>query len=198
MKLQPAFYLNDDVVEVARNLLGMYLFTAFEGKVCGGIITETEAYRGAVDRASHAFGNRRTARTEIMFHKGGAAYVYLCYGIHSLFNVVTGSEGTPHAVLVRGIQPVTGLNHMANRLNKKKIGRQHTDGPGKLTRALGIHYSHSGMDLSSDTIWIEDRGVRISKDRIYTGPRIGVDYAGEDAKLPYRFSWLLHTLKMKS
>ncbi|MDZ7744033.1 MAG: DNA-3-methyladenine glycosylase [Bacteroidota bacterium] len=187
MKLQPSFYLDDHVVKVARNLLGKYLFTALDGKTCGGMITETEAYRGAADRASHAYGNRRTARTEAMYRNGGVAYVYLCYGIHSLFNVVTAPKGLPHAVLIRGINPTTGLEHMAARLNKKNISGRHTDGPGKLTRALGIHYSHSGTDLSGDEIWIEDRGLEIGDKWVNTGPRIGVEYAGEDAKLPYRF-----------
>ncbi|MCF8230469.1 MAG: DNA-3-methyladenine glycosylase [Bacteroidales bacterium] len=187
MKLERSFYLNPDVVAVARSLLGKYLYTNFEGKFCGGMITETEAYRGVTDRASHAYGNRRTPRTEVMYQEGGLAYVYLCYGIHSLFNVVTNGKDSPHAVLVRGMVPEFGLDHMTERLNKKSITAKNTNGPGKLTKALGIHFSHTGLNLRGDRIWIEDRGILIEDDKITTGSRIGVDYAKEDASLPYRF-----------
>lgn len=194
MKLKKSFYLNPDVVLLSRLLLGKYLFTNFDGKLCGGMISETEAYAGIIDRASHAFGGRRTARTEVMFQEGGRAYVYLIYGIHSLFNVVTNLNGVPHAILIRGIIPETGLDCMAERLGKKQITPKSTNGPGKLARALGIHFSHSGLDLCGDKIWIEDRGVEFTDDEIYIGPRIGVDYAREDARLPYRF--LLKNINM--
>lgn len=186
MILSKPFYTRPDVVQIARDLIGKYLFTQFEEGITGGIITETEAYEGATDRASHAFGNRRTARTEVMFAEGGVAYVYLCYGIHSLFNIVTNVKDIPHAVLIRGIHPVEGLDIMLKRAGKDKIVRGFGSGPGKVSKLLGIHYSHSGLDLQGDKIWVEDRGLELAK-QIISGVRIGVDYAGEDALLPYRF-----------
>ncbi|MDQ3046599.1 MAG: DNA-3-methyladenine glycosylase [Bacteroidota bacterium] len=197
MKLEKDFYLNEDVVQISRDLLGKYLFTRIDGKVTAGIITETEAYAGATDKASHAFGDRRTNRTEIMFAEGGVSYVYLCYGIHHLFNIVTNYKDVPHAVLIRAIKPAEGIKTIIERRNiipdkeiieqvcsgKKKI----TGGPGIVSQALGIKTIHSGLDLTGNKIWIEDKGIRITKKEIISGPRIGVDYAGEDAKLPYRF-----------
>ena len=184
-KLKRSFYLRDDVVEVARDLLGKVLVTRFEGKITSGIICETEAYAGVIDRASHAFGGRRTARNEVMYGKGGTSYVYLCYGIHHLFNVVTHSAGTPHAVLVRAIHPLEGIELMRER--RGGSARFSTGGPGTLTRALGIRTAHNGTDLLSDTIHIEERSITIPERIIVAGPRIGVDYAGDDALLPYRF-----------
>ena len=186
MILSKPFYTRPDVVQIARDLIGKYLFTQFEEGITGGIIIETEAYEGATDRASHAFGNRRTDRTEVMFAEGGVAYVYLCYGIHSLFNIVTNVKDIPHAVLIRGIHPVEGLDIMLTRAGKDKIVRGFGSGPGKVSKLLGIHYSHSGLDLQGDKIWVEDRGLELAK-QIISGVRIGVDYAGEDALLPYRF-----------
>ncbi len=187
-------------MEISKDLLGKYLFTKINGKLTAGIITETEAYAGEIDKASHAYNNRRTNRTEIMFADGGVSYVYLCYGIHHLFNVVTNYKNVPHAVLVRAIKPVTGLKTILERRNieptkenikliesgKKKIA----GGPGTVTQALGILTKHSGLDLTGNIIWIEDKGIKINKKDIIAGPRIGVDYAGDDAKLPYRFIYL--------
>ena len=187
MKLTRDFYLNDDVVALARSLLGKRLVTVFDGQRTSGIITETEAYAGEIDRASHAYGGRRTERTEIMYAQGGTAYVYLCYGMHSLFNVVTNREGIPHAVLIRAIQAEEGVELMLKRRGMKQINPQLANGPGKLAKALGIHYSHSGMDLCGDEIFIEDAGIALQDKEIVASPRIGVDYAGEDALLPYRF-----------
>jgi len=186
MKLNPSFYTRPDVVQVARDLIGKYLFTQFDGGITTGIIIETEAYEGVTDRASHAFGDRRTARTEVMYAEGGIAYVYLCYGIHSLFNVVTNHKDIPHAVLIRGIYPVEGMEIMLKRINQEKMMHSSGTGPGRVSKLLGIHYSHSGIDLQGDRIWIEDRGLNLD-DQIKTGQRIGVDYAGIDALLPYRF-----------
>lgn len=191
MKLTREFYLNPDVVAVSKSLLGKYLFTCIDGVISGGIITETEAYAGVNDKASHAFGGKRTARTEIMFWQGGTAYVYLCYGIHSLFNVVTNIDGIPHAVLVRAIYPSYGTATILERRKAKKLDDKFTVGPGKVATALGIHFSQSGKDLLDTEIWIEDRGFSIPENLIHIGSRIGVDYAGEDAKLPYRF-WVEH------
>ena len=187
MKLDRSFYLREDVVQVSRELLGKYLYSFKDGLFTGGIITETEAYAGALDKASHAHGNRRTARTEIMFKQGGTAYVYLCYGIHSLLNVVTNQEGTPHAVLIRALFPTDGIAIMQKRRKSVKTGSALTTGPGTVSTALGIHYSDTGKDLLNQEIWIEDKGLKIPDEQVVTGPRIGIDYAEEDALLPYRF-----------
>jgi DNA-3-methyladenine glycosylase len=187
MKIPPSFYIKDDVVKIASELLGKYLFTHFNGMLTGGIITETEAYAGITDKASHAYGDKRTKRTEIMYYKGGTAYVYLCYGIHSLFNIVTNAENIPHAVLIRGIFPTLGEEIILKRVNKKKLSTEVTNGPGKVSKALGIHFSHSGLSLSGDKIWLEDKGIKIAKNEIKITKRIGIDYAGDDVKLPYRF-----------
>lgn len=187
MKLERSFYTRSNVVQIAKDLLGKYLYTCWNGKITGGIITETEAYAGITDRASHAYNNRRTQRTGIMYWQGGTAYIYLCYGIHSLFNVVTNVEGIPHAVLIRAIHPTDGIDLMLKRRNKKKSDKTLTRGPGSVSQALDIHYSHTGKDLLGDEIWIEDKEIKIHSKKIIAGPRIGVDYAGEDAKLPYRF-----------
>jgi DNA-3-methyladenine glycosylase len=187
MKLKRAFYLHEDVVGIARALLGRELHTKINGQHTAGVITETEAYAGITDRASHAYGDRRTPRTEIMYAQGGTAYVYLCYGMHSLFNVVTNRRDIPHAVLIRAIRPTVGMDIMLQRCGKSRITPAMTDGPGKLARAMGIHYSMSGVDLCGDTIWIADSGDVVKESEIVAGPRIGVDYAGADALLPYRF-----------
>lgn len=187
MKLHKDFYLNENVVDVAKSLLGKYLFTNFNGGICGGYITETEAYAGVNDKASHAYNNRRTARTEIMFKEGGIAYIYLCYGMYSLFNVVSNKENIPHAVLIRGLTATEGLETIAQRLKITDLSKYKLNGPGKLSKALGIHYSQSGINLYGSTIWIEDRGLNINEENIKTTKRVGVDYAQEDANLPYRF-----------
>ncbi|MBU2650164.1 MAG: DNA-3-methyladenine glycosylase [Bacteroidetes bacterium] len=187
MKLSRDFYLRDDVVIIARDLIGKKLITCIGGKQTTGMITETEAYEGETDRASHAFGGRKTQRTEIMYQIGGRAYIYLCYGIHSLFNIVTNQDGIPHAVLIRGIKPLTGLETMLERTGKKQIKKDFGNGPGKVSRALGIHYSQTGIDLLGDIIWLEENKFDHEKFMIETTIRVGIDYAGEDARLPYRF-----------
>jgi DNA-3-methyladenine glycosylase len=189
-----SFYRQTDVVRIARELLGKSLFTDSKGIITGGIITETEAYAGVTDKASHAYGGRFTERTQIMYRDGGYAYVYLCYGIHSLFNIVTNSQGIPHAILIRAILPTTGIDTMLERRGMKIAGAGFCKGPGKVSKALDIHYSHTGLLLSNKAakgaemkIWIEESdGIVPAEDLIIT-PRIGVDYAGEDALLPYRF-----------
>jgi DNA-3-methyladenine glycosylase len=193
MVLPYSFYSRAEVVTIARELLGKVLFTRFNGITTSAVIYETEAYNGVVDKASHAFGGRRTARTEIMYRDGGTAYVYLCYGIHSLFNVVTNKEDIPHAVLVRAVKPLDNMEVQLKRAGKTKYLRSTGDGPGKVCTLLGIHYSHSGLSLlkklgpRSEGIWIEDRGIVVKDDTVAALPRIGVQYAGEDAMLPYRF-----------
>lgn len=187
--LQRKFYLRDDVVQISRELLGKYLYTNLNDEgVTAGIITETEAYAGIIDKASHAYSGRRTKRTEVMYRVGGTAYVYLCYGIHALFNVVTHSENIPHAVLIRAIKPVEGIPVMLLRRNKNKVDKKFSAGPGTVSQALGIACTHTSIDLvESGKIWIEDKGIKILPKDIMIGPRVGVDYAEEDAKLPYRF-----------
>ena len=193
MVLDRSFYIRPDIVTIAKELLGKVLFTNSGGQLTGGVITETEAYEGITDRASHAYGGRRTGRTEIMYRIGGTAYVYLCYGVHSLFNIVTNLEDIPHAVLIRGIKPFAGIPVILERTGRTELTKNIADGPGKVSKALGIHYKDTGLDLtkrvnkSTKGIWVEDKGIRINPAEILVSPRIGVNYAGEDALLPYRF-----------
>ncbi len=191
MKLQKEYYQHEDVVHLARELLGKVIHTNFNGQLTSGVISETEAYAGISDRASHAFDNRRTLRTETLYQDGGIAYVYLCYGVHHLFNFVTNVAGIPHAVLLRGIIPRQGIDVMEKRVSKRYKGKQFSDGPGKLTKALAIKTVHDGMELTGETIWVEDAGIEVRPEDVLDGPRIGVDYAGKDAKLPYRFLWTI-------
>lgn len=186
--LPPEYYLNPDVVFLARDLLGKALMTNIDGQgITGGIIVETEAYAGEIDRASHAFGGRRTRRTETMYLQGGVAYVYLCYGMHHLFNVVTNIEGIPHAILIRGIKPIIGQELMAHRTGKKTEKLQTLNGPGKLTKALGITTRHDKTFLYDINIWIEEVSLQTNEKQIISGSRIGVDYAGDHALWDYRF-----------
>ncbi len=187
MKLPESFYLNTDVVHLSKNLIGKYLFTCIDGVTTGGYIIETEAYNGIIDRASHSYGNRITPRTKTMFMQGGVAYVYLCYGIHEMFNIVTSVEGQPHAILIRAIQPTEGIEAMLYRRNMVALKPNITQGPGSVAKALGISRAINAISLQSDTLWIEDRGLAFTDEEIAAVPRVGVDYAGEDALLPYRF-----------
>lgn len=187
MRLALEFYRRSDVVGISRDLLGKVLCTKIDGVLTEAVITETEAYAGEADRASHAYGGRRTKRTEPMYAAGGLAYVYLCYGIHHLFNVVTGDAGTPHAVLVRAGAPLKGLDDMLARRGRSSPDKTLMGGPGSFAQALGIRTCMTGTDLSGDRIWIEDRGIGPDAASIRSGPRVGVDYAGEDTALPYRF-----------
>ena len=187
MKLDLSFYTRDDVVKISKDLLGKTLCTNIDNKRTSAIITETEAYAGVGDKASHAYKERRTHRTEIMFRQGGCAYIYLCYGMYSLFNVVTNVENVPHAVLIRGAVTLNGTETMLQRTGKKKLTDNLLSGPGKLSKAMGLHFSLTGISLLDDVVWIEDNGTVIPQKNILATPRIGVDYAEEDALLPYRF-----------
>ncbi|MBN2175089.1 MAG: DNA-3-methyladenine glycosylase [Bacteroidales bacterium] len=187
MKIGQEFYLRENVVQIARDLLGKIIFTSIEGHITSGIISEVEAYAGIRDRASHAYNNRLTSRTEVMFGIGGTAYVYLCYGVHHLFNIVTNKVDQPDAILLRGIIPQKGIEIMEHRRGIKYRSKGFADGPGKVAQALGIKVIHTGVNLETGNIWLEDREIKIPEEDIYTGSRIGVEYAGEDAKLPYRF-----------
>jgi DNA-3-methyladenine glycosylase len=186
-KLPEAFFAHTDVLAISRALLGKILVTNFAGEITAGMIVETEAYMAPEDKASHAYQNRRTKRTETMFGVGGVAYVYLCYGMHHLFNIVTGPKDVAHAVLIRAIQPISGIETMLKRRGFKNIKRQLTAGPGVLSKALGITIEHDGHSLISQDIWVEDHGVLAPEQHIVAGPRVGVAYAAEHAALPWRF-----------
>jgi DNA-3-methyladenine glycosylase len=185
-RLARDFYTRADTLSVARGLLGKRLVVpAPEGSRVSARIVEVEAYRGVEDRAAHSYGGRRTARTEVMFRVGGTAYVFFVYGMHHQFNVVTGPEDLPHVVLVRAVEPEEGIDLMRRRRPVKKE-RELTDGPGKLCRALGIDGGYNGEDLTGRRIWIEETGARFADGEIASGPRVGIDYAGEDALKPWR------------
>jgi DNA-3-methyladenine glycosylase len=186
MKLAKEFYQNEDVVDVAKQLLGKVLYTNVDGVKTAGIITETEAYC-QTERGSHAYGGKRTPRTEIMFAEGGYAYVYLCYGMYYLFNVVTGTKGHAQAVLIRGIEPYYGLETILIRRRAEKPHKNLFNGPGKVCAALGIDRSHYGVNLRGKIIWLEDKNIVVKKDHIVTSKRIGIDYAGDDAHRLWRF-----------
>jgi DNA-3-methyladenine glycosylase len=157
-KLPVSFYQRENVLQIARELPGKLLVTNWNGVLTSGRIVEVEAYNGTIDKASHASGGRRTARNEIMYANGGVAYVYLCYGIHHLFNVVTNSSGTPHAILIRALEPVKGIDTMLQRVSKKKLDHSLTKGPGNLSKALGLFTKHSGCSLRSKELFIADDG----------------------------------------
>lgn len=186
-KLNMSFYRREDVLQVAKELIGKILITKWNNSETSGRIVEVEAYRGVIDKASHAYGGRRTVRNEIMYAEGGVAYIYLCYGIHHLVNFVTHEKNIPHAVLIRALEPVTGTDIMLKRTGKKRLDNTLTRGPGNVSRALGLHVSHSGWRLNSKEFFVADDGYKLSRTAIASSPRIGVDYAQEDALLPYRF-----------
>ena len=181
------FYLSDDVINTSKLLLGKILVTNINNKITSGMITEVEAYLGINDKASHTYNNKRTSRTEPMLSKGGIVYIYLCYGIHHLINFVVGEKDFPSAILIRSIKPIDGIKTMMKRRKIKKLKKELTNGPGKLSKALGITMKHNSVSLNSEKIWLENHNIIINKKDILSSPRIGVDYAGEDAKLPYRF-----------
>jgi len=188
-KLPRKFYTHANVLTVARRLLGQVLVVpARGGRRVAGIIVETEAYRGPEDRASHAWGGRRTARTETMYAVGGTAYVYFVYGMYHQFNVVTAIKDVPHAVLVRALEPIEGVELMRRR---RGGGREDglTSGPGKLCIALGMTRRLDGADLAADRVWIEEAARPLPASAIAAGPRVGIGYAGAWAQRPWRF-WI--------
>ncbi|MDQ7947858.1 MAG: DNA-3-methyladenine glycosylase [Pedobacter sp.] len=186
-KLPFSFYQQENVVQLAVELLGKQLFTLIDGKLTGGTIVETEAYNGVIDKASHAYNGRYTPRTSTMYEAGGISYVYLCYGIHHLFNVVTAGKNNPHAVLIRGIEPTIGVDIMLARRKMSAPAGRMTAGPGALAQAMGINKDLNAKDLLGDEVWIEDNGIHFPSDQIIAAPRVGVDYAEEHALLPWRF-----------
>jgi DNA-3-methyladenine glycosylase len=185
-KLPLAFYLQKDVVKIAKELLGKVLVTHWKQEYTSGRIVETEAYAGELDRASHA-SKGKTPRTEVIFGEGGRAYVYLCYGIHQMFNIVTNAEGIPHAILIRAVEPLEGVEIMLKRTGKKKADETLTRGPGNVGKAFGFHTSQCGLSLVSDQLYIADDGFKVPPSSVIASPRIGVDYAGDHAEWHYRF-----------
>lgn len=187
-KLPREFYTRPNVLQVARELLGKLLVVpAPDGTRVSGMIVETEAYRGPEDRASHAYGGRRTKRTETMYGHGGVAYVYFVYGMYNQFNVVSNVADIPHAILIRALEPIEGLDVI--RMRRRGLAdRNLTNGPGKLCIALGIDRGLDRADLLGKRVWLEEfRKVPVS--RIARGPRIGIDYAEKWVDKPWRF-WI--------
>lgn len=182
-KLSEDFFLRSNVVQIARELVGKFLVTGFENTLTVGKIVETEAYDGRRDKACHAY-HKKTPRTEVMYKSGGHVYVYLCYGIHHLFNIVTNEEGKADAVLIRALEPIEGLEKMKERRRLSKKAKV-SSGPGTLSQAMGINISSNGDTLFGPKIYI----VNNPSDHVETisDRRIGVDYAEEDALLPWRF-----------
>ena len=186
-KLPLSFYARKDVVLIARELIGKIIITNFDGKITSARIVETEAYVGITDKASHSFGNRRTARNEHMYSRAGTAYVYICYGLHQMLNIVTNDRDVPDAVLIRAVEPIGGIEIMLKRTGKKTPDKTLTRGPGNVGKALGIFKHHSGNYLLGDEIYLMDDATKIANENIGTSARIGVESAGADALLPYRF-----------
>jgi DNA-3-methyladenine glycosylase len=187
LKLKEEYYLNEDVVSLAKDLLGKILYTKIDDEITAGIIVETEAYFGIKDKASHAYGGRRTNRTETMYSSGGIAYVYLCYGMHNLFNIVSSKENDPHAVLIRGIEPLVGIDIIEQRRNMPHTKGAISAGPGSAAKALGIDKTFNAKNLTGNEIWIEDHAIRYLDEDIAATPRVGIAYAKEHALLPWRF-----------
>lgn len=186
-KLQADFYLGKDVVAIARDLLGKILVTNFDNTLTSARIVETEAYVAITDKASHSYNGKRTQRNEHMYARGGISYVYICYGMHHLFNVVTNEKDTPDAVLIRAAEPLQGIDIMLRRVNKEKADYTLTKGPGNMSRALGISKMHSGMNLLGNDIYLADDGYTVGPANAGVSKRIGIEGAGEDVLRPYRF-----------
>lgn len=186
-KLPIQFYKREDVILIAKELIGKVIVTSFNGRITSGRIVETEAYIGLTDRASHSFEGRRTARNEHMYAAAGTAYVYICYGMHHLFNVVCNQKNIPDAVLIRAVEPLSGIDIMLKRAGKQKSDSSLTKGPGNAARALGISKNHSGISLLKDEIYIADDEYVIDYNSIGVSPRIGIGNSGDAMQKPYRF-----------
>lgn len=185
-KVDKRFYMGNDVVWIAKRMLGMVLYTQFEGEITAGRIVETEAYCGATDKACHAYPDKRTPRTETMYEEGGVAYVYLCYGIHHLLNVVVNERDKADAVLIRAIEPLVGVDKMLERKQVKKAKPRFSSGPGNVAKVMGVMKTHDGVELTGNNIWIEYGEQPVAQEIVET-TRVGIDYAEEDALLPWRF-----------
>ena len=194
MKLSREFYLRSDTLRIAQDLIGKLLVVPAEnGERVSGMIVETEAYLGEIDKAAHSYNNRRTARNEITYEIGGHAYVFFIYGMYFQFNVVCGAKDSPHVVLIRALEPVEGVETMRERRLRKNPNsampdKNLTSGPGKLCIALDINRRLNGEDLLGENMWLEDYRA-FPADEMKIGKRIGIDYAEEFAEKPWRF-WL--------
>ncbi len=188
-RLDALFYQREDVVQISKDLLGKVLVSSIKNVKTAGVIVETEAYRGPDDKACHAYNNRYTDRTKVMYENGGLTYVYLCYGIHHLFNVVTAKKGMAHAVLIRAIEPLEEIETMLERRKLDQLKPQLTAGPGVMTKAMGITTANTGIDMThpSAKIWIEDHKLVIHPKNIIASPRVGIAYAEECADWKWRF-----------
>jgi DNA-3-methyladenine glycosylase len=187
-KLSISYYQQKCVVAIAKDLIGKKIVSNINGQLTSWIITETDAYRGHDDKACHAYLGRFTERTKIMYQPGGVVYVYLCYGIHHLFNIITNTKNNADAVLIRAAAPIDGVEEMLKRRNKTRLDKTLTTGPGNFSRAFGIDKSHYGISLVENDIWIENfEEFRFRESEITTTTRIGIDYAQEDRLLPWRF-----------
>jgi DNA-3-methyladenine glycosylase len=187
-KLSFRFYDRNDVVKIARELLGCIIVTIIDGQKTSGRIVETEAYLAITDKASHSFGGRRTPKNEHMYCTAGTAYIYICYGMHQMLNVVTNKKDIPDAVLIRAIEPMSGIDIMQLRTGKSALKNTITKGPGNVGKALGVSKKYSGKNLLDDDISIyKDKESNIPDKLIGFSKRIGVESAGADALLPYRF-----------
>ena len=184
-KIPLSFFRTNNVQDIAKNLLGNTIYTNINGKITSAIITETEAYQGPEDQASHAYNNKRTARTEVMYETGGCCYIYLCYGIHYLFNIVTNVNNVPHAILVRSGKIHSGFKYIQKRRGVHIPTPKLLKGPGNFAKGLGITMNLNGIKLNSKKIWIENN--QIKKKIIKSTKRVGIDYAGKDALLPWRY-----------
>ncbi len=186
-KLPLHFFDRDDVVLIAKELLGKILLTDFDKRITSGRIVETEAYVANIDKASHSFNGRRSPKNEHMYAQAGIAYVYICYGMHQMMNIVTNKKNIPDAVLIRALDPISGIELMIERSGKKMLDPTLTKGPGNVGRSLGIHKKHSGELLNSKNISVFDDGYIVTEEMIGISKRIGVESAGADGLLPYRF-----------
>jgi DNA-3-methyladenine glycosylase len=186
-KLSRSFYKRRDVVTIAKELLGKIVVTNIDGTRTSGRIVETEAYVAFTDKASHSFGGRRTAKNEHMYSHGATSYIYICYGIHQMLNIVTNEKDIPDAILIRALEPMEGIEEMLKRTGKAQLDNSLTRGPGNVGKALGLFKHHSGVSLMDDTIALYEDKFEMADEAIGSSKRIGVDYAGDDALLPYRF-----------
>lgn len=185
-KLPKKFYTRTDTVAIAEELLGKKLCSRFHDQYTAGIICETEAYVGVTDRGCHAYNGRFTERTKVLYENGGVVYVYICYGIHYLFNVITHTKNNPHAILIRAIEPVEGVDIMLQRTGRPKFDPTIAAGPGLVSQCMGFTKQDTGLSLTGDTIWIEDAPVIVTEN-IIKSARVGMNFEGEYKTIPWRF-----------
>lgn len=186
MIIPESFYLREDTLTIAKELLGKFVFTQVDGIIAGGMIVETEAYLGVTDASCHSFNNRKSAKNATMYEQGGVAYMYICYGIHDMLNLVTGPAGESHVVLIRAIEPTIGIEHMMERRGNVPLKRL-TNGPGSLAKALGLNKSFDRESLTSKRLWLEDKGVIIEPSNIKETPRIGINCPEPFLSAPWRY-----------